>query len=91
MSIDNAGKTTLLHLLKDDKMAQHKPTWHPTSENLSPGGIFFTTFDLGGHEQARRVWKTYFPAVDAVFFIIEASDRSRVTNLSDLSDQSDFL
>mmetsp|Transcript_33604 Transcript_33604/g.34895 ORF Transcript_33604/g.34895 Transcript_33604/m.34895 type:complete len:188 (+) Transcript_33604:12-575(+) len=77
LGLDNSGKTTLLHMLKTDKFIQTKPTSYPCSEELKMGNLKLNTFDLGGHESARKIWNDYYPAVDGILFLVDSSDSDR--------------
>lgn len=44
---------------------------------LEIGGIKFKTFDLGGHEVARKVWEEYVASANAIVYLIDIADDSR--------------
>ena len=64
-------------MLRDDKIIVHEPTRHPQNEELVIGNVRFNTHDLGGHKAARRLWKTYFAAVDGIIFLVDTTDHRR--------------
>jgi len=78
IGLDNAGKTTLLHVLRDNKLLVHEPTRHPQAEELVIGNIRFDAHDLGGHEAARRLWSYYLTGADGVIFLVDATAEDRL-------------
>lgn len=77
LGLDHAGKTTLLGKLSTGQVHAHRPTFHPNVEELTLGGIKLKTIDMGGHMEARRLWKDYFTKVDGVIFIVDAANPDR--------------
>ena len=46
--------------------------------SINNGDLELTGFDLGGHSEVRRIWRDYYGAMDAVVFMVDASDIFRL-------------
>jgi len=77
LGLDNAGKTTLLQVLKNNRVVAQEPTLHPQAEEIVVGQVRLRAFDLAGHETGRRLWREYFAMASAVIFMVDAFDRTR--------------
>jgi GTP-binding protein SAR1 len=77
LGLDNAGKTTLLGVLSTGHIPAARPTINPNVEQLKLGGITLKTMDMGGHPEARRLWKDYCVKIDCVVFLVDASAPER--------------
>uniref|UniRef100_A0A7S0QAG1 Small COPII coat GTPase SAR1 n=1 Tax=Coccolithus braarudii TaxID=221442 RepID=A0A7S0QAG1_9EUKA len=77
IGLDNAGKSTLLTMLLENKVVPHEPTHQPVTDEIKVGSLKLRAVDMGGHAIARRMWRQYSQEADAVVFIVDSADRER--------------
>lgn len=77
LGIDNAGKTTLLHKLKEDVTNTYEPTHHPMNSEIEIGNMKANIMDLGGHQSARLAWQEFFYNCDGIVFLVDVNDEKR--------------
>jgi ADP-ribosylation factor-like protein 6 len=79
--LDNSGKTTIINLLKPKKQQtlDVTPTVGFSVEEFEKDNLSFTVFDMSGQGKFRNLWENFYPEVDGVVFVIDSSDRVRMS------------
>lgn len=79
VGLDGAGKTTILYKLKLGEVVTTIPTIGFNVETLEYKNINFTVWDIGGQDKIRPLWKHYYQNVGGIIFVIDSSDRARIS------------
>lgn len=78
LGLDGAGKTTTLYNMKLGEVVHTMPTVGFNLETVTYRGVSFNTWDVGGQDKIRRLWRYYFQGTHAVVFVVDSSDTKRV-------------
>eukprot|EP01103_Thecamoeba_quadrilineata_P001010 TRINITY_DN10893_c0_g1_i1.p1 TRINITY_DN10893_c0_g1~~TRINITY_DN10893_c0_g1_i1.p1 ORF type:complete len:179 (-),score=29.58 TRINITY_DN10893_c0_g1_i1:190-726(-) len=78
IGLDGSGKTSLLTYLKQGPNdVAPKPSVGFDTKELKYKGVNMSIFDVAGAAKVRELWKHYYPDMDAVVWLIDASDPAR--------------
>ena len=83
LGLDNAGKTTLLNYLTHEDNKNLEPTQGVNGKSIQCCGINLNVYDIGGQKAIREYWKYYYENVDALIYVVDASDEARIAECND--------
>lgn len=81
LGLDNAGKSTLIKQISSGNTnLSHnmKPTEGFNITILQKGEYTLNIFELGGQENVRKFWNTYFEDTDLLVFVVDSADQSKL-------------
>ncbi|KAI0299754.1 GTP-binding protein [Multifurca ochricompacta] len=78
LGLDNAGKTTILKKLNDEDITSVSPTFGFNIKTFVHGRYTLNIWDVGGQRTLRPYWRNYFEQTDALVWVVDSCDRSRM-------------
>lgn len=81
LGLDNAGKTTMAHMLANDRLAVHPPSLYPQMAGIMIDGLRFTLHDnsyWGLRGKVTQMYEAYIPKMSGVVYLVDACDRERL-------------
>ncbi len=78
LGLDNAGKTTILKALGNEKISNVVPTQGFNVKSLVQEGFKLNVWDIGGQRTIRPYWRNYFENTDCLVYVIDSADEKRV-------------
>lgn len=79
VGLDNAGKSSILNRVKTQHFMATSPTVGLNIETITFGNLELLIFDIGG--RARSLWSHYYENLDALVFVVDSTDRSRLPHV----------
>lgn len=87
LGLDNSGKSTLLFMLKNNRIAPLQPSLFPCTSEFTFSNIKYYSYDISGLSQPRRLWRDYYDSaardVDGVIFLVDSSGTDRFAEARD--------
>jgi len=83
LGLDNGGKTTILYKLKMGEVVSTTPTIGFNVETVTRKNVTFSVWDVGGQDQIRGLWRHYFLNTQAVIFVVDSNDPTRLREARD--------
>ncbi|CAF0940981.1 unnamed protein product [Adineta steineri] len=81
--LDAAGKTTILYALRLGEVVTTIPTIGFNVETITYGNLYVTTWDVGGRDKIRPLWRHYYANTSALVFVVDSNDRDRIDDASE--------
>ncbi len=78
VGMPNSGKTTILYKLSLGEVIVTQPTIGSNVEEVSHQNLKMQVWDLGGQENLRSHWDTYYQNAQAVIYVIDSADKERL-------------
>uniref|UniRef100_A0A6U1T3P1 ADP-ribosylation factor n=1 Tax=Vannella robusta TaxID=1487602 RepID=A0A6U1T3P1_9EUKA len=78
IGLDAAGKTTILYKLQLGEIVTTIPTIGFNVETLHHKNLDFTTWDVGGEDKIRPLWRHYYQNTTHIIFVVDSNDRERI-------------